>query len=77
MLEWIKKYWAQITCIVGLIIALTTTNIQVSQNTKDIARLEDKQNNSDIILQDIRIELSSINTKLEMIMKQEHVVIED
>ena len=77
MLEWIKKYWAQITCIVGFIIALTTTNIQVSQNTKDIARLEDKQNNSDIILQDIRIELSSINTKLEMIMKQAHVVIED
>ena len=77
MLEWIKKYWAQITCIIGFIVAITTTDIQVNQNTKDIARLDEKQNNSDIILQDIRVELSSINTKLEMIMKQAHFVLEE
>ena len=76
-MEWLKKYWTQILFVVSFIVALTTTNIQVHQNTSDITKLENKQSSSDIILQDIRVELSAINTKLEMIMANSHLVIRD
>ena len=76
-MEWLKKYWTQLIFIVSFIVALTTTNIQVSQNTKNITKLENKQSSSDIILQDIRVELSAINTKLEMIMANSHLIITD
>lgn len=75
MIEWIKKYWAQITFVITFVIALTTTDLQVKQNKEDIKCIEQKQNNSEIILQDIRVELSAINTKLEMIMSNSHLII--
>ena len=74
-MEWLKKYWTQILFVISFVIALTTTNIQVQQNKSDIAKLESKQSNSDIILQDIRVELSAINAKLEMIMANSHLII--
>lgn len=74
-MEWLKKNWYLITTAVAFVIALTTTDIQVKQNANDIKAIENRQSTSDLVLQDIRVELASINTKLEMIMKNSHLVV--
>ena len=76
-MDWLRKYWTQIIFVITFIVTITTTNIQVKANTEDIRQLERKQSNADIILQDIRVELSAINTKLELILKNSHLVVKE
>lgn len=72
--DWLRKYWTQIVACIAFVVALTTTNIQVTRNKEDIAVLNAKQTSAEEVLSDIRVELSAINTKLELLLEGKVVV---
>lgn len=66
----LKKYWQLYAFVAYVIVQWTVFGGNIEANTQRIDGLEERQQEEEIILLDIRTQLASINTSLEFI-KQE------
>lgn len=76
-MEWLKKWWAQITTVAVVIVALTTMEVKVDRHEVEIEQLKSRQTSAEVVLTDIRTELSAINAKLELLLEGKVVVKDD
>lgn len=69
MIEKLQKYWAILVCLLGLAGTWTTMQYRLDQQDLSIEKLEEKQTSTDVILNDIRSQLSTINAQLGLIIE--------
>ena len=69
MIEKIQKYWSILICLLGLAGTFGVMQYRLDIQDQNIAKLEIKQNTTDIMLNDINKQLSEMNAKLSLIIE--------
>ena len=63
----ITTYWKVGTAVIGMIVAGTLFNVQVSANSTDIEGLKANDEKIGVVIQDISVNLAEINTSLKFL----------
>ena len=67
-MEWLRKNWAILITIAGLVGTWSTTQFRLDIQDEKIADIKNRQNTSEQLLSDINSQLSSLNSKVDLII---------